>query len=1754
MKMRSACYRMIAQTATEGNEMSDFTRQVTYLPPQQETIRAQYFHPSRVFTEFTKEEIAQCIPERFEKMVRLYPDRIAVKVGKRSLTYVALNQAANQIARAILETGRQENAPIALVFESGIDIIAAILGVLKAGKVYVPLDPLFPMVRNADVLADSEPSVIVTNTENLPLARTLARGKLALINVDEHCCSYAVDNPTVRLTPDALAYILYTSGTTGKPKGVVQNHRNVLHLVMRHTNRAHISPRDRIALLRSFHVHGGTLLTFAALLNGAMILPFDTKREGVQALAHWLAREEITLCRMGPTAFRHLAAILREEDRYPQLREMSFSGEPLHKSDVELCRQHFSEECVVVNSYGSTEVSSCCEYHVDRQACIEDGLVPCGYPTSDMSIVLLEEDGRETPCGDIGEISVKSRYLALEYWRNPELTRAKFIPVPDGGGERIYLSGDLGRMLSDGRLVHVGRKDFQLKIRGYRIEVSEVESALLALDNIKEAVVVGRKDRALGERLVAYIVPGKKPAPSTITLRRSLQEQLPDYMVPGVFVVLDRLPLTPNGKPDRKALPDPGSTRPELSTPFIAPRTLAEERLANVWAGVLGIDQVGIHDDFFDLGGHSLAAAQVVSGIRDSFDVELPLRNVFESPTLSGLAERIEEARMESPGPTALPILPLPFRQECPQSFSQERFWFLSQLEPDSSAYNNTYGFRLAGSLNTKALKHTLEEIVRRHEVLRTTFALRHGEPVQIIGEQCSVDLPIMELTQGPEVDLDAEVQRQLENEHRRPFNLSSDLMLRASLLRLKDDEHVLFLSIHHIAFDHWSIKILYRELSVIYQAFSAGKPSPLPELPVQYGDYAIWQRKMLHSGELEDHLAYWKRQLNGAPSELNLPTNHPRTRAHTSRGAARVLVLSKPLSNALKALSQQVGVTLFMTLLAALKTLLHRLTGQEDIVVGTPIAGRDRSETGGLIGLFLNTLALRTGLSDNPTFLELVTRVREVALGAYDHRDVPFEKLVVELRPKRDLNRPPLFQVLFNMYNYEDSELSLDGLSVRSLNTNEPVSMFDLTVYVRERADATHLRLVYNADVFGHTGMSCVLQQYVYLLDQVVSAPEKPIRSYSLVTPESRQWLPDPSRVIVEPAQELVMSRFASWARRAPQREAVSQGGQTWTYGELAERAENLARVLRARGVERGDVVAIYGRRSFGLIAAMMGTLASGGVLLPLDCELPARRKGLMLREARAKKLLYVGDRGAREAWLEADAIPDILCVDPAKGCAIDARIGLDLESTTLPKITADDAAYIFFTSGTTGVPKGVLGCHKGLSHFLQWQCETFAIGPNDRIAQLTSLSFDVVLRDIFLPVTTGGTLCLPEAVDALGPDDLFRWLERERITILHAVPTLAQSWLANMPAGVSLPHVRWVFFAGEPLTDTLVKHWRTALPRGGEIVNLYGPNETTLAKCFYQVPAETLSGVQPVGRPLPQTQALVLAGNNQLCGINESGEIALRTPFRSLGYVNAPEENQRRFVQNPFRDDVQDLICFTGDAGRYRPDGTLEILGRLDDQVKMRGVRVEPDEVAAILARHPAVESCFVAAMKNDQDPTCLVAYVVASRSEKATSTQLRSYLGEHLPTAMLPAFFVFLDSLPLTINGKVDRRSLPQPDQSRPEIEQGFVAPRTLYEKILAEMWAGLLKLEKVGIHDNFFDLGGHSLLATQVISRIRQSLQIDVPLRTVFEAPTIQQMAAICAEHQANNLSETGFLGMLTELDSVTEEEAQRLLTPEGDGQH
>lgn len=1052
---------------------------------------------------------------------------------------------------------------------------------------------------------------------------------------------------------------------------------------------------------------------------------------------------------------------------------------------------------------------------------------------------------------------------------------------------------------------------------------------------------------------------------------------------------------------------------------------------------------------------------------------------------------------------------------QVPLSFAQERMWFLERRATSQRTRNNTGGLILEGSLSIDALSDALNEIVRRHETLRATFDSADGRPVQTIHPPSSLPIRIIDLSSFTPERREYECKEEYTKEISRGFRLNCDRLVRATLIKLEPRTHLLILAIHHIASDGWSIGIVLSEFAKFYAGFSCSTQTNLDDLHIRYGDFAAWQRERTEDGTFDQQLSYWRKQLNEPPPiamlSIDMAVASTSAKSIEYEGSTCSVILSSEQRNALDAFSRGQETTPYVTLLSVFLVLLSRCTGREDLIVGTPVSGRSRIETESLVGLFLNTLALRVRLSSSISIREAVMLVRKTVLSGLENGEVPFARLVQELAPERNASSHPFFEIVFNYPPRQTRFLELPDLRLSFVEPPVHSAEFSLEMIVNEWDDSLELEILYPKHLYSRSLMACFLEKFLAVLEQAVKDPEITIDSLDLVTPSCRSLVPDPTLILAEPVQETVTHSISHWAARCPGQSALRQGDVNVSYGWLWLQIDLLAQNLRASGLKAGDVVAIHGSRSLGIVVAMAGTLEAKGVLLTLSQDLPEQRQRHMVEESSARFLLFVGRLKPKPDWITEFNHLSVIEVD-----MMGAPISKLVETTerTSPEANQSfpigrEPAYVFFTSGSTGKPKAITGTHAGLSHFLNWQRQTFDIGAGDRAAQLTGLSFDVVLRDIFLPLTSGATLVLPEDKDLTTGDQTLRWLEREAITVVHTVPTVVEMWLLKPPADLTLDGLR-MFIAGEPLTSRLVGRWREAYPKCGPIVNLYGPTETTLAKCFYIVPQVPLEGIQPLGIPLPQTQALVLTSKRNLCGVGEPGEIAIRTPFRSLGYLNEPEEQTQKFIRNPFLDEPDEIIYLTGDRGLIAGDGGLCFLGRLDHQLKIRGVRVEPTEVSAMLSKCPDVAACAVVPRENETDELILVAYVVLVEGIKHDLGRLQEFLRQRLPAQMLPTAYVFMDRLPLTANQKLDRDRLPVPTSIRPTLSKKYLAPRDADELQIVQIWEELLDVRPIGINDNFFDLGGHSLLALHLLARIEQRLGLAIPVESLFERPTIQRL--------------------------------------------
>jgi amino acid adenylation domain-containing protein len=1194
--------------------------------------------------------------------------------------------------------------------------------------------------------------------------------------------------------------------------------------------------------------------------------------------------------------------------------------------------------------------------------------------------------------------------------------------------------------------------------------------------------------RARHERreLAAYATDplrGRRTGALLRGLREHLGGALPEYMVPASWVVLEALPLTPNGKLDRKALPAPeGEARAHRG--YEAPLGATEAVLAGSWAEVLGVERVGRRDHFFELGGHSLLAVRVVSRLRDALGVELPLRAIFEAPTLAELAERVEALRRAS-SPILPPVVPVERTGALPLSFAQERLWFLDRLQPRSASYNISTALRLSGALDVAALERALGEVVRRHEALRTTFPQVDGGPVQSIAPYVGFALPVEDFSALGETG----VQRRAAEEAARPYDLSAGPLFRAALLRLGEEEHVLLLGMHHIVGDAWSLGVLSRELSALYGAYREGAESPLPGLPVQYADYARWQRRVLGGDTLEGELAYWRERLAGAPALLELPTDHPRPPVQSYRGASEPVALPAALLERLTAVGRSEGATPFMVLLSAFQLLLAKYAGSDDVVVGTPIAGRTRREVEELVGLFLNTLALRTELGGDPDFREVLRRVRAATLGAYENQDVPFERLVEELQPERSLSHSPLFQVAFILEDAGEAGFALPGVRVRHLDVESATSKFDLTLALTQGPDGIGGALEYSADLFERGTIRRMVAHLARVLEQVAAAPETRLSELALLDEAERRLIVEEwnDTRAVYPVDRCVHELVEAKAERTPTATAVVFGDASLTYAALNERANRLAHHLRALGVGPDARVAVCMERSLDLVVGLLAVLKAGGAYVPLDPNYPAERLRYLLADSAPKVVLTQTSILRAEAAPFADADVEVL--------ALDAPSWMEQPATNPARGALSPAhlAYVIYTSGSTGTPKGVMVAHRSLANLVHWHVGAFGLTAADRSSSVASIGFDAAAWEIWPTLCTGAALLLPR--DARDPGALLEWWERQALDVSFLPTPVAE---LAFERGMIPPRLRTLLVGGDRMRHL------PADTGALRVINNYGPTESTVVATSGEVHAGELH----IGRPIGNGRIYLLDRFGGPVPIGVVGELYVGGMGIARGYLERPALTAEHFVPDPFGGEAGARLYRTGDLARWRADGTIDFVGRNDFQVKLRGLRIELGEIEARLREHPSVREAAVLAREDVPGDRRLVAYYVSG--EPVEVEALRRHLGERLPEYMVPAAYVHLDALPLTANGKLDRRALPAPE-GEAFARRGHEAPVGEVEESLAEIWSELLGVDEVGRWDHFFQLGGHSLLAVRLVERMRRR-GLHAEVGALFTTPVLAELAA------------------------------------------
>jgi len=1669
------------------------------------------------------------IPERIALWMERTPDAPAVVGTGEPLSWRELDLRTARLARRLRSLGAGPEARVAVCLERSPDLVVAILGVLRSGAAYVVLEPDQPPGRRKRILEGSGALALVTRPRLVPDLDGVPR--VGIEEAKHGDAQGTLDRPE----PSSLAYVLYTSGSTGEPKGVAVEHRQLAAYVDAVLERLDLPAGSTFATVTTFAADLGHTSVFGALASGGTLhvvpreLSADPARLAMRFTAH-----PVDALKIVPS---HLAALLaaapRPERVLPRHR-LVVGGEAATWELIGRVRE-LSPGCRILNHYGPTETTVGV-----LTAILEDpsgDRPPLGRPLRGNVVRLLDTSLELVPRGIPGEVWIGGAQVARGCLGQPDRTAERFLPDPFGeSGARLYRTGDLARWLPSGDLEFLGRADDQLKVRGHRVEPGEVAAALARHPAVGEAAVLP-VERAGEMRLAACVVPAPgADVPGRGELRAWLAARLPEPMVPSEIVLLDALPLTPNGKLDRWALRAiTAAAQAEEAAPDAAPASPAEELMAMLFAELLGKERVARADDFFELGGHSLLAVRLLARAREVFGAELDVRSVFERRTVAGLAARVEDL-LRGGSETMAPPLTRAAGSTLPLSFAQERLWFLDRLEPGTATYNVVREMRLRGPLDAAALAAALAEIVRRHEPLRTRFESVDGEPVQIVLPFTDLPLTVADLSTLPEAGREAARLAALEG--RRPFDLRRGPLLRARLLRLASEEHVLLLGVHHIAFDGWSMDVLRRELGALYAAFAAGRPSPLPPLPVRYADYAVWQRQWLRGEVLEAQLAWWRERLAGSPPALELPFDRPRPETQSLRGGVERAPLPPGLFHGS---GGRGGATPFMTLLAGVQAFLHRITGQDGFLLGTPAANRDRSEVQGLIGFFVNTLVLRADLSGDPAFPELLARVRETALAAYAHQDLPFERLVQELAPGRDLARTPLFQVVFSWQPPRAGSMELaPGLGLEIADVDSGTSKFDLSLFLGESLNGPGIAVEYAADLFDRATVRRLVRSLGHLLEGIAAegGERVPVSALPLMGAEERaqvvhQWNDTATDY---PRSATIHGLFEEQARRSPASLAVVCDGEELTYAELNQQAERIASRLLALGVKPDEAVGLCAERSIGLIAALLGILKAGGAYLPLDPQYPPERLAGMLADAGGRIVVV-------EEGLEG-------CLSETGAARLPLRDSLSREAGEGrgggPRIDPDNLAHVLFTSGSTGRPKGVAVTHRNVVRLVR-NTDWFHFGPEEVFLQFAPVSFDASTLEIWGPLLNGGRL----AVFPPGPPDLRQLgeaVERHGVTSLWLTAGLFQQMVeSHLPR---LRNVRQLAAGGDVLSPAHVRRARAGLP-GTTLVNGYGPTEGTTFTCCHRVGgigAEAAPGGRvPIGRPISNTRVYLLDAALRPVPAGVVGQLYAGGDGLARGYAGRPDLTAERFVPDPLTGEVTGepggRLYATGDLARWRADGELDFVGRADHQVKLRGFRIEPGEIEAALAAHPEVETAVVVPREDLPGDRRLVAYVVPAPEQAPDAAGLRGHLELRLPSYMVPAAFVLLPALPLTANGKVDRGALPAPGVDRRPAET--TPPRTPLEAEVAKVWGEVLGVERVGLEDSFWALGGHSLLATKVLSRLYDALGLELPLQSLFEAPTLAGFVRTVGHH----LLADGPGDLLDELDGLSEIELQALIEEE-----
>ncbi|MCY8308650.1 amino acid adenylation domain-containing protein [Bacillus vallismortis] len=1600
----------------------------------------------------------------FEEQARKTPDAAALKMGDECWSYRQLNIRANQIAHALVEKGVGAGDIVAVMMGRSMELPAALLGIWKAGAAYMPLDPHFPTERLSFLLKDSQAAQLLIEEDLMPFIPPHYEGNLITI---EHTENQQTETPDVPLGD--LAYLIYTSGTTGRPKGVLVDHQGVANTLQWRREEYGMTEQDLSLHLFSYVFDGCVTSLFTPLLSGAcVLLTTDDEAKDALALKRKIAGYKVSHMIIVPSLYRVLLEVMTA-DVAESLRIVTFAGEAVTHDLLEMSKR-ICPSAELANEYGPTEnsVATTILRHLN-----EKGRITIGHPIANTKVVVLHGNQLQ-PIGAAGELCISGTGLARGYYKQPELTEKAFSDHLFLEGERIYRTGDAGRFLPDGTIEYIGRFDDQVKMRGYRIELKEIETVLRQAPGVKEAAVLARDVSAEEKDLVAYIVLEK--GNNLPDLHRLLAGTLPPYMIPASFINISRMPLTSSGKLDRSALPEPENN---ASLTYMPPRTLIEADLAHIWENVLNKQRIGIRDDFFQLGGHSLKAAVLVSRIHKKFHVELPLSEVFSHPTIESMAVKLMSLKEHAFNQ----IEPADQRDVYPLSYSQKRIYALHQLADDSTGYNMPAVLELHGNLDRQRLRSVLAELVNRHEALRTVFVLDSGEPVQIIYPEIAFDL--RELEMESEQMLESAIESFI-----KPFDLSSGPLFRACVITMGNKRGFFLLDMHHIIADGVSMSTLVQEFTDLY----CGKK--LPVLNLHYKDFAVWQQEKFPRELYKKQEAYWLNQLGGSLPVLDLPLDKTRPRLPDFSGGTIEVTIDKDTADELHHLMAETGTTLYMILLAVYSILLSKLSGQEDIVVGSPAAGRPHTDLEGVIGMFVNTLAMRSQPEGNKTFSSYLQDIRHLALTAYEHQDYPFEELADKLDTHREVNRNPLFDAMLVLQSSEDFQFEVPGLSISSVTPKHNISKFDLTFHAEEHSGGIRCRFEYSSALFEEETIARWASYFIELLKRVLADNEMRISDMQLLPAAERNvLLEEMGQYAAFPRNETIVSLFEKKAAEYPEHLAVVCGDSQLTYRELNEKAERTAAMLIKQGVCTGDIVGLLLDRSPDMIIAVLSILKAGGAYLPIDPEYPQERISFMLNDSRADLLLT--ERGQIKP---ADYNGHMLYIDEGENDSI-------LADLNIQETLTDQPAYVIYTSGTTGQPKGVVVEHRNVISLLKHQNLPFEFGHEDVWSFFHSYCFDFSVWEMFGALLNGSTLVVVSKETARDPKAFRLLLKKERVTVLNQTPTAFYGLMYEDQNHSDRLNIRYVIFGGDALQPGMLQSWNNQYPHT-DLINMYGITETTVHVTFKKLSAADIANNRSnIGRPLSTLQAYVMDAYMNLQPIGVPGELYIGGEGVAQGYLNRDDLTADRFMPNPYL--PGDRLYRTGDLAKRLSNGELEYVGRIDAQVKVRGHRIELGEIQAALLQLPIVKEAAVITRTDEQGQAAIYAYMVTKDQQAANESDVRAFLKTKLPDFMLPARFIQIDRIPLTVNGKLDQKALPEPEKNAYPADD--ISPSNEIEKVMADIWEELLDVGELGVSANFFELGGDSIKALQVCARLKQR-GFETTVREMFEHQTLGELSA------------------------------------------